>query len=187
MKPILRSLGVLFIALILSASCSKAPAPEAKPKVSEIFKTTLVQYLKDGGKLASMIETGLNYGELRDEAATSNATFALLDETWPESLPEKARNAFRLSQKGYVLALQLWKLKIEDKNETPFIPQEPDKNGFKEFIDYTKGKINLVHYGDDPNRCILATDENIQTLITFASTYFTIGRSTVLEQLKKPE
>src|SRR2546428_12583616 len=72
-----------------------------KPKISEIFKTELVQYLKDGGKLSTQSGEGINLFTLQSQLTDAKSTFDLLEATWPQAFAPDARESFKQSHQGY--------------------------------------------------------------------------------------
>jgi len=80
-----------------------------QPKLPEIFKTQLVQYLKEGGKLSTQSGEGIDLDTLQSQLTDAKATFDLLKATWPSGFTPAARASFERSHIGYDLAVKLWK------------------------------------------------------------------------------
>jgi len=161
--------GFLIVVVVL-AGCNKAPE---KPKLSEIFKTQLIQYLKDAGKLSTQSGEGINIITLRSQLTEAKATFDLLNSTWPEGFLIDAKELFRKSHDGYDLVLKLWNYKIDNSDN----PTEPSINGWPEFQAYAGDALIVQAHGDDfivadyRGKKYLPFDENIRVLLTISSSH----------------
>jgi len=181
----LRSITVLIASglLLLASGCHKAPE---KPKLSEIFKSQLIQYLKDGGKLSTQSSEGINVLTLKSQLTDAKATFDLLNSTWPPEFCPEARESFRKSLEGYDLAVRLWESKLNQNDE----PTEPDINGWSNYQDFAGQAlvVKTYHYNaivqEYRGRRYLPFDENISILLTLAGGHFQKGRASVLKELE---
>ena len=172
------------VLLILMSGCQKAPD---KPKISEIFKTQLVEYLKDAGKLSTQSGEGINVLTLRSQLTDAKATFDLLNSTWPSDFAPEAKESFKKSHEGYDLVLELWRLKLNKSDE----PTSPDINGWSSFQNSTASQALVVrtHGGDYivedyRGKKYLPFDENIAALLGYAGSQFEEGRASVLKVLE---
>ena len=157
-----------------------------KPKISEIFKTELVQYLKDGGKLSTQSGEGINLFTLQSQLTDAKSTFDLLEATWPQAFAPDARESFKQSHKGYDLAIRLWKLKVNKSDE----PSEPSINEWSSYIGYAENALAIETYSSDylvedyRGKRYLPFHKNISVLLTIAGTHFNKGRKAVLRELE---
>jgi hypothetical protein len=160
--------------LVFALGCQKAPEKptlsEMKPKLSEIFKTQLIQYLKDGGKLSTQSGEGINVLTLKSQLTDAKATFDLVDATWPSEFCPDARELFKKSHEGYELAIKLWDSKLNDKDE----PIEPDINGWARYQNFAGGALVVKTYSLDflveayRGKKYLPFDEDISVLLTLS-------------------
>lgn len=177
----MKQIAALFLlCALLSAGCAKHE-PE-KPKISEIFKGQLIQYLKEGGQLASREKGGFTRKELQNSVAQVQATFALVEETWPPSISPEARNSFKKSHQGYMLALKLWQIRIDEEKgyAYPPLPQE--------FQDYGGDIFELGDYSSSnvqKNLRLIPNDTNLLLLLDLAGTHFKQGRARVIQELER--
>lgn len=173
----------LALAVFVLVGCEKKPE---KPKISEIFKTQLLQYLKDGGKLSTQSGEGINLFTLRSQLTDAKSTFDLLEATWPTGLAPAARESFKKSHEGYDLAIELWKDKI-DRADTPI---EPNINGWSRYQTYAGGALVIETRSSDGGfeeyrgKRYLPFDKNISVLLTIAGAHFDKGRKAVLSELE---
>lgn len=171
--------------VILIAGYKQVHSAE-KPKLSEIFKTELIQYLKDAGKLSTQSGEGINFKTLRSQLTEAKATFDLLNSTWPADFLLESKEEFKKSHEGYDLALKIWSLKI---NESDY-PTEPDINSWSTFQAYAGDALIVKTYEDSfivadyRGKKYLPFDENIRVLLTIASLHFEKGREFVLKGLE---
>jgi hypothetical protein len=168
--------------LVLAIGCQKAPE---KPKLSEIFKTQLVQYLKDGGKLSTQSGEGINILTLKSQLTDAKATFDLLDATWPAGFCPGARESFKKSHEGYSLAAELWGDKLNKYDS----PMEPNINGWTRYQAFAGDALLVVKIysgGVDKyeGKKYLPADENVSVLLTLAGAHFDKGRAMVLKELE---
>lgn len=181
----LKSITVLIASglLVLASGCHKAPE---KPKLSEIFKTQLIQYLKDGGKLSTQSGEGINVLTLKSQLTDAKATFDLLNSTWPPEFCPEARESFRKSHEGYDLAVRLWGGKLNKSDE----PAEPSINGWSSYQAFAGQALVVKTYASDfivekyRGKRYLPFDENISILLTLAGAHFEKGRASVLKALE---
>jgi len=176
------SFSLLSIPIFLGG-CTKTPE---KPKLSEIFKTQLIQYLKDAGKLSTQSGEGINVLTLRSQLTEAKATFDLLNSTWPAEFVPESKELFKKSHEGYDLVLKLWNYKINESDN----PTEPAINSWPEFQAYAGEALIVETHGSDfivadyRGKKFLPFDENIRVLLTLASGFFEKGREIVLKGLE---
>jgi hypothetical protein len=169
--------------LALALGCQKAPE---KPKLSEIFKTQLIQYLKDGGKLSTQSGEGINVLTLKSQLTDAKATFDLLDATWPSEFCPDARESFKKSHQGYDLAIKLWGSKLNRSDE----PTELNINGWSSYQSFAADALVVRTHSSDyivvdyRGKKYLPFDENISILLTLSGAYFEKGRASVLKGLE---
>lgn len=178
-----RSVAALLLTL-LWAGC-------AKSGVSELFRSQIVDYLHQGGRLSTQSSDGINVLQLADQLTTAKASFDLLKQTWPIGFAPGAEEEFAKSHLGYALALRLWKAKIDQLD----YPTEPDADGkdvngwsaYEEYagpslvVDKWEANSLVTEYS---GRRRLRFDPNISVLLTVAAKHFDAGRAKVLEAMR---
>ena len=185
----------LVVSVLGLTSCSKAPttstaeapkaSPTAAPKLSEIFKSQLIQYLKDAGKLSTESSEGINVITLAGQLTEVKATYDLVEETWPPGFAPTARDSFNKSHEGYALALDLWRHKDENHDN----PTEPNINGWAKYQSYAGDALIVKVWENDSfveqyrGKRYLPFDENIRILLTAGALNFKVGRAAVLKEL----
>ena len=178
-QTMLRLIAVCFLA----AACTKNSEEPPKPKLSEIFKSQFVQYLKDAGKLSMQSSDGITATTLARQLTEAKATFDLLEQTWPPGFAVGAREEFGKAHQGYMLALLLWQAKLKNLDN----PTEPDINNWAAYQRYAGEALRTkVWDGIVPEykgRTYLPFDENISILLTLGSAHFEKGRATALKEL----
>jgi hypothetical protein len=174
------------ITLVIASSLLLLASGCQKPKLSEIFKTQLIQYLKDGGKLSTQSGQGINVLTLKSQWTDAKATFDLLDVTWPSEFCPDARESFKKSHEGYDLAIELWGLKLNKSDE----PTEPNINDWSDYQAFAGQALVVKTYQADyivegyRGKRYLPFDENISILLTLAGAHFEKGRGSVLKGLE---
>jgi hypothetical protein len=191
MKP--KLIPLLVACVVAISGCSKAPE---KPKLSDIFKSQLVQYLKDAGKISTQSTDGISFKALGSNLAEAKATFDLLEQTWPKGLWADAKECFEKSHQGYALALKLLNDKIQREDE----PRElldnlrPDRTGWIALNAYAGSSLVVKTYDEKDLTARTLTsqflgtkylpfDPNISVLLTIASAEFKKGRGIVIKEL----
>ena len=168
-----------------NAAAAKVAAKEA-PKLSEIFRTQLLSYLKSAGRLASLTSQGVNIRDFAEQLATVRAELELLEQTWPTELQETALPRFKKSMGVYGLTLKLWNAKLDKKDE----PTEPNINGWAAMLAAAGDDLEIQTFGNDyiveeyRGKRYLPFDPNIGILMNVASREFFAGRGEILALLK---
>lgn len=159
---------------------------ESKPTVPEIFKSQLMRFLEEASKADAMTSQGVNYRDLKQQVATVQASFNLIDSTWPAALPSEAREDFRKALQGWGLALDLWELKLNDKDT----PVEPNINDYQTYMEYGGNALVTATYPQDylvnqyRGKKYLPFDENISVLLSVSSRHYEAGKGKTLQILQ---
>lgn len=158
------------------------PTATAVPTISPTFLSRLDTFLNKASTLEAATSQGVNVVDFRDLLSEAKGSYALVEETWPESLDGSPMQAFNDAFAGWDLVLFLWELKIGDKDN----PVEPDINGYQLIVDYGgENIVTDVHpvgyiVPEYRNKTFLPFDENIGVLMSLAADYFENGRTGVL-------
>lgn len=159
------------------------PTATAVPTISPTFLTRLDAFLTDAGTLESATAQGVNYPTYSDLLTSASGSYALVAETWPESLDDAPLQLFEEAFIGWNLVKDLWGLKLDDYDN----PLEPDINGYQLFVDYAGDSlVTDVHpdnfiVADYRGKTFLPFDENIGVLMTLAGDQFQEGRTAILQ------
>ena len=149
-----------------------------KPKISEIFKTQIIQFIQNGGELSSKVSTGITEDKLSDLTSNLKSSLDLLEMSWPQNFTPDAKVFFEESIKGYILALNLWGYgdrEIRKGSDT-----------FKIYSDFMGDNIYIKHYQGNQYYepyDYMGNDVNIKILFTKASDSFKKGRIMVMSEL----
>lgn len=185
---------VVFILAFLLSGCSidqifstPLPTPTPTPAISDTFKQQITQFLEDGTKLNAMAGEGVNYLDYQSQLASTKGTYDFVVALWPAGYASDAKKNFDKAVEGWGLALDMWGLKINDKDN----PVEPDINGYLLYVAY---EGNSAVYNTHPsdyivpnyqNKSFLPFDENIGVLLNMAGSNFQTGRTFMLAELPK--
>jgi len=170
----------MIMVTFVSFGCSR------KPKISDIFKTQLMKFLEEGAKTNAHVSQGVSYLELRGQVASARGAYDLLSATWPADLEVDCREDFKKSLEAWNLTLDLWALKIGEKDN----PTEPNVNGYAKFSAYSGGLLITKTYGYNHiirryrGKKYIPIDENIRALLTMAGLSFNSGRDKILQALQ---
>jgi hypothetical protein len=168
-------------------SDSAKPEEIKKVKVSGLFRDQLMKFLESGSQMKSLSEQGLSYIELRTALADVRGKWDLTKSTWPKELDTLVTvDSFEKSIEAWDACLELWKLKIDKKDN----PTSPDINRWSYFTTNFKDDVVIRTYGSDflvanyRDREHLPFDENISALLGAGTAHFWIGREVVLQQIE---
>lgn len=159
------------------------PTATAVPTISPTFLNRLDAFLTDAGTLDAATAQGVNYPTYSDLLTSASGSYALVAETWPESLDDAPLRMFEEAFTGWNLVKDLWGLKLDDYDN----PLEPDINGYQLFIDYAgDAAVTDVHpdtyiVEEYRGKTFLPFDENISVLMALAGDQFQEGRTAVLQ------
>ena len=157
-----------------------------KPTVPEIFKAQLMQFLGEAAKADAMASQGVNYRDFKQQIASVQASFNLLESTWPESLPSGSRDDFKKALQGWSLCLDIWEMKINKEDN----PVAPNINHYRIFIDYGGDSMVQVTHPNDfivleyRNKKYLPFDENISVLMSLSGSHYESGKKKIIEILQ---
>jgi hypothetical protein len=165
-----------------------------KPKISEIFKTQLIQFIENGSELDSKTTLGINVVQLSDYTSRLKGSLEILEMSWPESFCPNAIPFFKNSIKGYELALEMFKKehtggfgtppderKFHFENDDDFISQSMEYEG--KYFHYRLWNDNKAATPQNICGSGIECKENVSALFTIAGTYFKIARKIVMQQL----
>jgi len=143
-----------------------------KPKISDIFKAQLVQFIQGGGELQSMTGIGITLDKLTELTSAQKSRLEFLVMSWPENFCPEAKDLFAKSILGYVLAAQIW-----------------DKGAVRTYQDFELGEALIKYEGSnlvtlDSDSKFFPVDKNIPVLFEIAGNYFGHGRELVMHQLE---
>lgn len=185
MKHFKQYLVVLLLVSMLAA-CSPASTPTPEPTATPVpipaeFKMQLNDFLKSGSKVIALSDQGVTFTELRTNVADVKGAYDLLTSTWPDNLAKDSLVEFEGAFKAWSLTLDLWNLKIDQRDE----PVEPNINGYKNFVAF--GGDRLI-YDTHPKDFIVkdyrgkkfVTFKSIGVLLSIATDAFQSGKQKVL-------
>ena len=176
----------LIHALLLGASAFMITGCENKPKLSELFKSELTQYLKDASKLSTQAGEGLSVVELKEQLTEVKSSFDLLGATWTDNFCQSGKAAFEKSHEAYELAFDLFRNKTLELDK----PMEPGTNGWSKYQASSFADIIIIE--TYPYDCLVesyrgkkyVSYDNIGILLTLASSSFDEGRTAVLKEME---
>ena len=166
-------------ALCLLLSCTKEELPE-------MFKSQLMQYLKDASKLSTSVTDGITLVDLNEQLQELKGSHELLSSLWPENFSLSSREKLEKSQEAYKLAYKLFRGKTLNYDE----PTEPSTNGFQDFensiladaLIFQKYTNSIV--SEYNGKKYVPFDGNIELLLTLGSSFFEAARTELIEELK---
>jgi len=176
-----KAIILLILLPIIIGGCSNK-----KTTIPEIFKTQLMKFLEEGSKINAKASQGVSFIEFNERVANTKAAYDLIRSTWPESLAIDSRNDFEKALKAWDMTLNLWKLKISNKDN----PTEPEVNGYAEYVNFEgdrlitetrEGNFIVEHYR---GKKYLPFDGNISVLLTIGGESFNKGRDNILKALQ---
>lgn len=177
---------VTYIIVLQKAAEQSRLAEEAKarqkPQIPEIFKAELIQFMKRGGELLSKSDLGIKQNELSDLTSNQKSSLDMLDLSWPSSFCPEAKEKFSMSVRGYILALNMWKLSYNKPPGYTLIHSAD----VKAYVDYLGNRLESRDAGQTMGRGDLWVngDDVTKTLLMLAGTYFEEGRAVVTQELR---
>jgi len=155
-------------------------------EVSEMFRSQMLKFLESGSKMKALSEQGVSYNETRDALANVRAAWDMTNTLWPADLDSTSKDFFKKSINAWDSCIDLWKLKIDEKD----MPTAPNVNGWasykQQFGDDLVIRVYDSSYIVEHYRGLehLPFDENISALLGVGTTEFFVGRDLILQHIK---
>lgn len=184
-----KSMILSMILCLFFMGCGVSEKAEVKQKLTipDIFKTQIVKFLEDGTKInANSSGSGITLATLQESLINVQTSYEMSMAAWPEGFAETSKPKFDRAIKGWILLVELWKLKIQEKDE----PTEPDVNGYQGYVDYDPQLIQLTRgpgfiVKEYRGKKYFPFDKNVPILLSITGSLFAEGRKVVMQELSK--
>lgn len=155
--------------------------------ISTEFQQQLIRVLELGSTLNAMTSQGVNYLRFRDQLAEVRGAYEFTSTFWPTDFSPDAKQDLINALEGWDLALYLWNLDINDKDN----PVEPDINGYPLFTNYyARDRLLIIPHPDNyivpeyRNKNHLPFDTNIRILMGIAGEDYEAARTILLDGIQ---
>lgn len=156
--------------------------------ISTEFRQQIIRVLELGSTLNAMTSQGVNYLTFRDQLAEVRGAFEFASTFWPDDFVPDAKQDLANALEGWDLALYLWNLDINDKDN----PVEPNINGYQLFMDYyARDLLVIIPHPQNfivpeyRNKNHLPFDINIRILLAIAGEDYEEARAILLNMLRE--
>lgn len=149
------------------------------------FQPRLVDFMREGSRLAALISQGVQITTFGEQLATTRAAFEMLEEQWPIEQSREARSEFQNALRGWALTHELWRHSITDYSRSLGSTSDPQLIAVLE--NYAPGRI--LHNG--PGKFYEKTfdgqlgpeyipfNANIRLLMKIGSEHYTTGKELI--------
>lgn len=162
------------------------------PKVSEVFKEQLRQFIYEGTKAVTSLDVGTNYPDFSKQLVNVQTSYNIVLENWPKNLSnESGVGNFLDAFTAWEWALELWRKKIEDYEPPMKLSDGTSVGNFDVLMEYASSDLVILNkqdklfslYCSRHNEKVitcLPLSSNIQALLAKGSKSFSEGKSKIL-------